>query len=159
MHIFNSMGKSDEQRARLIRAERRLKTFYQPGSNQLDTGQVAASRDFHIEHWLRMAETMIRKDHQAAYYGGLSSNLEATLADYPGEAIPLDLQQVILRDLAFLEGHVEAFRYVHRVLQRARAGRSGEQYEATPSTSRQAPGEHSPRRGSTPRRIRAYPES
>lgn len=153
------MGKSNEQRARLNRAERRLKKFYQPGSKQLDAGQIESSRDFHIEHWLRMAETMIRKDHQASYYGGLTSNLEATLADHPGDDIPIDLQQVILRDLAFLEGHVEAFRYVNRVLQQARSGRGKEQARANVESSHRAAEGSSPRRGSPPLRIRAYPES
>lgn len=157
MHISIPMGKSDEQRARLSRAEHRLKKFYQPGSNQLDPQQVRASRDFHVEHWLRMAETMIRKDHQAYYYGGLSSNLETTLAEYPADEIPPDLQQVILRDLAFLEGHVEAFRYVSKILRQARAVRSKEPMQAkiSPGTSKPEPDAPSPHPGSDAHHTRA----
>jgi len=155
------MGKPNEKRARLNRAEHRLKKFYQPGSNQLDPAQVKASRDFHVEHWLRMAETMIRKDHQAYYYGGLSSNLETTLAEYPADEIPPDLQQVILRDLAFLEGHVEAFRYISKILKQARVERSGEQVEAkiSPGASHPEPDAASPHPGPDPHHTRAFPES
>src|SRR3989442_15234905 len=107
-------------RTRLRIVERRLKSFYDPKKQELERRQVEASRDFHMEHWLSLAEAVIQRDHQKFFYGALSPNLKATIADYPSDDFPPEMQQTILKDLAFMEGHVEAFRQVSRILKEAR---------------------------------------
>lgn len=107
-------------RTRARRVEHRLRSFHDPERTPLNPAQIRASRNFHIEHWLRMAETAIRRDHQVAFYQGLSANLDATLADYPSDEIPEELQEAIRQDLAFMEGHIQAFQYICRYLEDAR---------------------------------------
>lgn len=105
-----------DNRAKLVDA--RLKAFYRP--SLLDRGEVEASRNFHIEHWIRMAQSAIQADHRQSFYGNLTPSLEQTVLDSPGTEIPPDLQRVLIKDLAFMEGHVQAFRMLMDLLEEAR---------------------------------------
>lgn len=89
---------------------------------RLDPGEVRKSRDFHLAHWINVAEAAIRAEHRELYYRGLSPNVEEAVADYPEERIPPALQKAVLRDLAFMEGHLQAFREMLRTLDRNRDG-------------------------------------
>jgi hypothetical protein len=102
-------------RKRLV--EGRLKRF---ATLTLDAGKVRASRDFHIEHWLELAEAAIRANHRELFYEGLSPNVEEAVAGHPEQDLPPDLQASVLEDLAFMQGHLEAFREVLQMLSRAR---------------------------------------
>lgn len=98
-------------RTRLV--EDRLKRFR---SLRLDRAEIQASRAFHLRHWLAVAEAAVRKDHRELYYGGLSPSVESTVADYPDELLPPAMQKTVLRDLAFMEGHLQALRDVLKAL-------------------------------------------
>jgi hypothetical protein len=89
--------KSASERTRLV--EERLRKFR---SLRLDCAEVRASRDFHIRHFLKIAEAAIRADHSELYYHGLSANVQETVAGYPDENLPPAMQKTILRDLAFM---------------------------------------------------------
>lgn len=93
--------------------ERRLARF---ASLRLDPAEVQASRDFHFQHWLKVAEAAIRKDHRELYYGALTPNLQALVADYPDDKLPPEVQETILKDLAFMEGHLAALRKILALL-------------------------------------------
>jgi hypothetical protein len=90
----------------------RLKNF----SESVDPAAVEASRQFHLRHWLHLAAGAVQKDHCEAFYRGLEPNLESAVAEYPGDALPADLQRAVLADLAFMEGHLAAFREIMQVL-------------------------------------------
>jgi hypothetical protein len=45
--------------------------------------------------------------------------VEDTLADYPEDELPLELQAAVLRDIAFMEGHLQAYREVLHLLEKA----------------------------------------
>jgi hypothetical protein len=96
--------------------ERRLKRFAQ----RPDAGAVRASRDFHLRHWADLAERMIRAEHAQTYYRGLLPNVESAIAEHPDDDLPEDLQRTVMADLAFMEGHLQAFREMLRVLHEAR---------------------------------------
>lgn len=98
-------NKTARERTRLV--EHRLKRFR---SLKLDPAEIRASRDFHMAHWLKVAEDAVRSEHREMYYKGLSVNVEEALASYPDDRIPPALQKAVLRDLAFMEGHLQAFR-------------------------------------------------
>jgi hypothetical protein len=82
-----------------------------------DPGEVEASRNFHIEYWLGLAESAIAGDHRQTCYGSITPDIRAQLE---GIANPLSADQetiaALRRDLAFLEGHVQAYRDVIRAL-------------------------------------------
>jgi hypothetical protein len=101
-------------RARLV--EQRLRRFR---SLRLDPAEVCASRDFHLRHWLQVAEAAVRTDHRELFYRGLAENVESTVADYPDDRLTPAMQKTVLRDLAFMEGHLEALRHVLKLLQAA----------------------------------------
>jgi hypothetical protein len=103
-------------RSRARRVEERLGRFR---SLCLDPAQVRASREFHLRHWLEVAQAAIRADHRELFYGGLSPNVESTIADYPDDQLAPAAQTAVLRDLAFMEGHLEAFRDVLKLLESA----------------------------------------
>jgi hypothetical protein len=111
------MSSSAPKRARALylrdTVERRIKRF----TERMDPEAVRASRDFHLRHWLAMAKEAIERDHAAAYYGGLQPNVEAAVAEHPGDDLPTDLQRAVMADLAFMEGHLEAFREILRRLE------------------------------------------
>jgi hypothetical protein len=98
-------------RTRLV--EDRLKQFR---SLRLDRAEIRASRAFHVRHWLAVAEAAVCQDHRQLYYGGLSPSVESTVADYPDEQLPPAMQKTVLRDLAFMEGHLQALRDVLKAL-------------------------------------------
>jgi hypothetical protein len=100
--------------------ERRLEKLLGPPAKPLDQAEIDASRNFHIEHWLKMAERAIQRDHSKLYYSGLSPNLEATVAQHEGNELPPELAATIRNDLAFMQGHIEAFRFINEVLAKAR---------------------------------------
>jgi len=104
-------------RDRTARVEERLKLFR---NLRLGPAEIRASRDFHLAHWLELAEAAIRKDHAELYYAGLSPNVEETVAGYPDDRLPPAMQKTVLRDLAFMEGHLQALREVLELLRRAR---------------------------------------
>lgn len=114
--------------SRIERSERRAKTFYDPqnGVGCLDTREVAASRDYHIRHWIELAERVIMQDHNASFHGenGMAENVRATLADYPSDEIPPELQQALLKDVAFMKGQVEALEHMNRIFRRAAVRRN-----------------------------------
>ncbi|HWQ52346.1 MAG TPA: hypothetical protein VN442_01590 [Bryobacteraceae bacterium] len=108
-------NKTARERTRLV--EDRLKRFR---SLKLDPAEIQASRKFHLAHWLTVAEDAVRREHREMYYNGLSANLEEALASYPDSRIPPALQKAVLRDLAFMEGHLQAFRETLDALARLR---------------------------------------
>jgi len=116
MEPTNGARPNPDNRAKLVDA--RLKAFYHPGL--LDEAEVEASKNFHIEHWIRMAESAIQTDHRQSLYGNLTPTLEQTVLDCPSNEIPPDLQRVLVKDLAFMEGHVRAFRLLMEILEEAR---------------------------------------
>lgn len=67
-----------------------------------------------------MAQSAIQADHRQSFYGNLTPSLEQTVLDSPGTEIPPDLQRVLIKDLAFMEGHVQAFRMLMDLLEEAR---------------------------------------
>ncbi len=97
-----------------VLAEQKLRSF---ASLALSPAEVRASRDFHVRHWLHLAEAAIQQDHRESLYGSLAPAVESTLAE-SDEPVAPDLQRAILSDLAFMEGHVEAFRLVIAALRR-----------------------------------------
>lgn len=109
-------NKTTRNRTRLVEA--RLKRFR---SLRLDPAEIRASRDFHKAHWLNVAEAAIRAEHRELFYRGLSANVEEAVAGYPEDRIPPALQKAVLRDLAFMEGHLQAFREVLQTLEGFRA--------------------------------------
>lgn len=113
-------GKHSTPPDRAETAERRLKTFYDPDKRPLDRAEIRASRDFHLQHWLRLAEAAIQNDHRSSFYEDLAPGLESLLADYPDDRLPPERQEAVMKDLAFLEGHLQAYRIVNDILERAR---------------------------------------
>ena len=111
-------ARARQARARTETAERRLRRFQ---TRRLDPDEVRASRDFHLRHWMALAQSAIQRDHRELFYSALSPGLEASLADYPDDEIPPELQAAVLRDMAFMEGHLQAFREVLRLLDEAAA--------------------------------------
>jgi hypothetical protein len=110
-------------------ARRRAKTVYRRElvehrlgkfTEKADPAVVEASRRFHLRHWLAHAEQAIRREHREAFYGGLQPNLENLVSEHPGDTFPPELQRAIMDDLAFMEGHLEAFHEVMRLFQDAR---------------------------------------
>jgi len=82
-----------------------------------DAAEVEASRAFHMEYWLRLAESAIAGDHRESCYGSLTPNLRNLIQSIPdprradGDTIAL-----LRKDLAFLEGHVKAYRQILEAL-------------------------------------------
>jgi hypothetical protein len=113
--------KKQSPRERAKRVEDRLKRFR---SLRLDPAEVKASREYHLKHWLSVAEDAIRADHRELFYRGLTANVENAVANYPEDRLPPALQRAVLRDLAFMEGHLEAFRDILRLIERLRADQS-----------------------------------
>lgn len=82
-----------------------------------DAADVEASRAFHIEYWLGLAESAIAGDHRQSCYGGLTPNLRS-LIESISNPLSADKETLatIRRDLAFLEGHVKAYRQIVEAL-------------------------------------------
>jgi hypothetical protein len=82
-----------------------------------DAAEVEASRAFHIEHWLRIAESAIAGDHRNSCYASLTPNIRGLIESIPN---PLNADQetiaLLRRELAFLEGHVTAYRQILEAL-------------------------------------------
>lgn len=78
-----------------------------------DPAEVAASRRFHINYWLGLAESAIAKDHRATCYGSLTANIKEILAGI-SDPLTVDRETVatLRHDLAFLEGHIQAYREI-----------------------------------------------
>lgn len=108
--------KTPRERARLV--EERLRRFR---TLRLNAAEVKASREFHLTHWLAVAEAAIRADHRELFYRGLAANVENAVANYPEDRLPPSLQRAVLRDLAFMEGHLAAFRDMMRLIERLRS--------------------------------------
>ena len=109
-------AKARRARARAEKAEQRFRRF---ATRRLDPDEIRASREFHLRHWMAVAQAAIQRDHRELYYTALSPAVEATLADYPQDELPLELQAAVLRDMAFMEGHLQAYREVLRLLEKA----------------------------------------
>ena len=82
-----------------------------------DKAEVEASRAFHVEYWLGLAESAIAGDHRQACYGSLTPNIRSLVESIPS---PLGADQetiaLLRKDLAFLEGHVKAYRQIVEAL-------------------------------------------
>ena len=82
-----------------------------------DKAHVEASRAFHIEYWLGLAESAIAGDHRQSCYGSLTPNIRSLIESIPN---PLEADQetiaLLRKDLAFLEGHVTAYRQIVEAL-------------------------------------------
>ena len=89
-----------------------------------DPAEVEASRNFHVEYWLGLAESAIASDHRQSCYGSITPDIRAQLEGIPN---PLRADQEMVaalrRDLAFLEGHVRAYQDVIRALREMAAAR------------------------------------
>jgi hypothetical protein len=109
-------AKRAKQRYRRELVEHRLKKF----TEQLEPSAVESSREFHLRHWLSIAEQAIQRDHGATFYGGLQQSVEDMVAEHPSDEFPPELQRAVLADLAFMEGHLQAFREVATLLRAAR---------------------------------------
>lgn len=90
-----------------------------------DVAEVEASRAFHIEYWLRMAETAIAGDHRKSCYDSLTPNIRSLIESIP-TPVSADRETITLlrKELAFLEGHVKAYRQIVEAL-RGLGDRSG----------------------------------
>jgi len=90
-----------------------------------DQAEVEASRAFHVEYWLGLAEAAIAGDHRQSCYGSLTPNIRSLIESIPN---PLGADQetiaLLRKDLAFLEGHVKAYRQIVEAL-RGLAGSAG----------------------------------
>jgi hypothetical protein len=75
-----------------------------------DPVRVRSSRNFHFKHWLGMASAAIRDDHRQMLYGWLEPNLQATIAGYPEGELPPEVRETLLQDVAYIEGHLQAYR-------------------------------------------------
>lgn len=84
---------------------------------KLDRAEIKASHDFHVQHFLNIAEAAIRNHHREMYYGALTTNVEDVVGHYPAEQLPAELQEAVLKDMAFMEGHLEAFGEVLRAIE------------------------------------------
>jgi hypothetical protein len=80
---------------------------------------VEASREFHLRHWLELARQLVQREHREAFYRGLQPNLENLVVEHPGDDFPPELQRAILDDLAFMEGHLQAYRELMQLLNEA----------------------------------------
>lgn len=78
-----------------------------------DEAEVEASRAFHIRYWLGLAESAIAADHRQSCYGSLTPNIRGLIESIPN-ALGVDRETIELlrKDLAFLEGHVKAYRQI-----------------------------------------------
>lgn len=95
--------------------EHRLRKF----TEELDPTAVQSSREFHLRHWLALAEQAVQRDHGATFYGGLQRSVEDMVAEHPSDEFPPELQRAVLADLAFMEGHLQAFREISNLLRAA----------------------------------------
>ena len=84
-----------------------------------DPAEIEASRRFHIQYWLGLAELAIARDHRQSCYGSLATNIRELLSsvDDPFTAEP-EIVASIRHDLAFLEGNVQAYREIIRALRK-----------------------------------------
>jgi hypothetical protein len=82
-----------------------------------DEAEVEASRAFHIEYWLGLAESAIAGDHGQSCYGSLTPNIRSLIESIPNP-LCADPETIALlrKDLAFLEGHVKAYRQIVEAL-------------------------------------------
>lgn len=111
-----------ESESRRRQAERRLTELFRSRADALDPKEIAASREFHLAHWLRIAEEAIRHDHRKLFYEALAPQLESLLA-CSDENVSPELLAAIRKDLSFMEGHVQAFRAVLAALEQVRSAR------------------------------------
>ncbi len=100
--------------------ERELHAF----AGSVDPEEIRRSREFHVRHWIEMAKNVIRNDHRESIYRDLSPELEGSIKQYMSGGASPDLQAAILRDLAFMEGHVQAYRLILEALDRITAEKS-----------------------------------
>lgn len=78
-----------------------------------DSGEIEASRQFHLQYWLGLAEFAIARDHRQSCYGSLTPNIRQLLDSMPNPCCADEQTVATLKhDLAFLEGNVRAFRDV-----------------------------------------------
>jgi hypothetical protein len=79
--------------------------------------EVEASRHFHIEYWLGLAENAIAGDHRHSCYGSLTPDIRTQLEEI-SNPLSADKETVaaLRRDLAFLEGHVRAYQELIQAL-------------------------------------------
>ena len=103
-------------------AEHRLLDLWAIHDLTPEVAEIEASRVFHIEYWLRLAESAIARDHRESCYGSLTPNIRSLIESIPDplHAGPETIT-LLRKDLAFLEGHVKAYRQIVEAL-RALAG-------------------------------------
>jgi hypothetical protein len=101
-------AKRAKSRYRRELVEHRLRKF----TEAPDPAVIESSRSFHLQHWLSLAEQAIQRDHGQTYYGGLQQSLEDMVAEHPSDEFSPELQRAIVADLAFMEGHLQAFREI-----------------------------------------------
>lgn len=91
---------------------------------------VEASRAFHIRYWLGLAESVIAGDHRQSCYGSLTPNIRSLIESIPN-ALGADRETIELlrKDLAFLEGHVKAYRQIVETLRGLAAPTEGPPYQ------------------------------
>jgi hypothetical protein len=101
----------------LQNAEHRLLDLWAIHDLTPDAAEVEASRAFHIEYWLRMAESAIAGDHRKSCYDSLTPNIRSLIETIPNP-LSADRETIALlrKELAFLEGHVTAYRQIVEAL-------------------------------------------
>jgi hypothetical protein len=101
----------------LQNAEHRLLDIWAIHDLTPDEAEVEASRAFHIEYWLGVAKSAIAGDHRQSCYGSLTPNIRG-LIESISDPLRADEETIALlrKDLAFLEGHVKAYRQIVEAL-------------------------------------------
>jgi hypothetical protein len=100
-------------------AEHRLLNVWAVHDLTPDPDEIAASRRFHLDYWLGLAESAIAEDHRMTCYGSLTPNIGELLAGIPDPFAADTATIATLRhDLAFLEGHIRAYRDVVAALRK-----------------------------------------
>jgi hypothetical protein len=98
-------------------SERRLLDLWAIHDLTPEPAEVEASRTFHIKYWLSLAESAIAGDHRESCYGSLTPNIRSLIESIPNP-LRADPETIALlrKDLAFLEGHVRAYRQIVEAL-------------------------------------------
>ncbi len=100
-------------------ADRRLLDLWAIHDLTPDPKEIEASRQFHLQYWLGLAEFAIARDHRQSAYSSLTPNIRQLLNEIPNPA-GADAQTIetLRHDLAFLEGNVQAFQTVVAMLRK-----------------------------------------
>lgn len=116
-------------------ADRRLLDLWAIYDLTPDGAEIEASRRFHLQYWLGLAEFAIARDHRQSCYGSLTANIRQLL-DSIQDPLSADEQTVatLKHDLAFLEGNVRAFRDVVAALRKLKESCERVPAEGAPET-------------------------